>query len=80
MSSNSGDDGDDNAGYNRNASKKSSGLISSLLQMRQKNTNTQSAITEDDLIKKKGSIRPDDVLKLNRYTNSTRWLKVLHHE
>jgi hypothetical protein len=53
---------------------KSSGLLSSLLNSMQKTSLPQipqiNAITERDLIQKKGSISPQDVLKLKRYTES----------
>jgi hypothetical protein len=53
---------------------KSSGLLSSLLSSMQKPSLPQiprlNSVVESDLLKKKGSIRPEDVLKLKRYTES----------
>jgi hypothetical protein len=79
MSQSSGDSNKNdknNTGRNQlnRAKSKSSSLISSLLNNLQKASLPQipqfNSITEADLLKKKGSIGPDDILKLRKYTES----------
>ncbi len=74
--SNSNSSSSGNGGENQNlsrpssSSKKKTGLISSLYN---NSSNTKQQISEKDLIKKyeKGlPIKPEDVLKLNKYTES----------